>query len=618
MKRTVVFLSALALLLLPAACSQKEAAVPAPEPAAQQAPAPVTVLAAKPDPQPSPEPPKAPPAEPKTTLSIAELAEGVYTGTLSGDSWANSKGTVFPTIPSAELTVTVQDGQVTLYCEAQASADGKVEGVATPHSPEYTVIISGSLPLAQSVDTVVSAEGEVPMLGESLIIHYDNGKFTRWEVKERKSDSTYHCTVSITMANGIPVAQITVDGGFSHQTATVPLALAAPGEESAEASYLLWTNADPETAKTGAKDYYVKFVLQDCTVTGLTTYHYAGGKEPGKIMLYGDDKSEYGPFQTVGQDGPDGAANACWVAAVNLDLPAGRYAIADSDQATWSSSEGTDGWGMAAVRGRVKDETGAQASPFAAPAVENKPIEIALCWSAGTIQYTGAVDAEGLPDGRGTGVMEADAEGASWDYTGMWEHGHLCGQGELTNSTENYVMSGLFKQDQLNGRGTQTQNGVLRYDGEWLDGDMHGQGKLYTRTGALLYEGAFDHSLLAETQTERQRRAAPFIETCEELDKKLYAKLKDEKQASGSAVAVRGTIAGMSEQAATGTVIIHMNDSSKYPVALSYRYGADEAKMTEKSGDVSAWGYCVGMFSYTVDGKPASCPQIEVVYWTAK
>ena len=53
------------------------------------------------------------------------------------------------------------------------------------------VIVSGSLPLVQSSDAVVSAEGGVSMLGELLSIHYNDGGFTRWEVKERSSDSTY-------------------------------------------------------------------------------------------------------------------------------------------------------------------------------------------------------------------------------------------------------------------------------------------------------------------------------------------------------------------------------------------------------------------------------------------
>ena len=65
-------------------------------------------------------------------------------------------------------------------------------------------------------------------------------------------------------------------------------------------------------------------------------------------------------------------------------------------------------------------------------------------------------------------------------------------------------------------------------------------------------------------------------------------------------------------------MIIHMHDDAKYPVALSYRYAVDEAKVTAEDGAISAWGYCVGAFEYTKDGQPAACPQIEVVYWTTK
>ena len=557
----------------------------------------------------------------KTTLAIKDIAEGAYTGTLSGDSYSSSDNetaySINSDIPPCEISATFKDGQVELYATASVTAGGVVYGAETPRSPAYTQTVSGSLPLAQVDATTVRAEGDLTTAGEGLHVSWKNKKFTKWDVEKR--DLTHHCTVTVMIVDGVPAAEITVDGSASHRTATVPLRLAAQGEQPADTVQVLWTNSNTSEVENGAKDYYEMFELPAFTVTELETYHFkSDGKKPGQLMLYGEDGGEYGPFDAVGREGQGGVKNAYWVAEVSIELPAGKYAIADSDQKTWSSNAETDGWGMATVRG---ERNTAMANPLAAGGerrtVENQSIEIALSWSKGTILYTGAVDAEGLPDGEGTGTMEADADGTSWEYTGLWAHGRLSGQGELAYPTENYALSGTFLNDYLT-YGTQTQDGVLRYDGEWLDGDLHGQGKLYTKAGDLLYEGKFDHSLLSETQAERERRAAPFMESCEDLDKKLYAKLNGKNPPSGDAVAVKGTIIGMSEQNEKGTVIINMQGSSKYPVALRYRYGKDEPKMTAKSGDLSACGYCAGTFSYTKDGKQATCPHIEVVYWTTE
>lgn len=118
-----------------------------------------------------------------------------------------------------------------------------------------------------------------------------------------------------------------------------------------------------------------------------------------------------------------------------------------------------------------------------------------------------------------------------------------------------------------------------------------------------------------ETQTERGGRAAPFMAQCEEMDVAFYDLWKDGGDVLDHSLSVRGSIAAMSEQGATGTVLIYMNDDANYIVALSYRYSVDEAKVTKEDGTLSAWGYCVGSFEYSADGQPAFCPQLEVVYW---
>ena len=169
----------------------------------------------------------------KTALTVAEIAEGVYTGTLSGDSYTTGDDdgiyTITPDIPPSELTVTVRGGQVELYCAATIDAAGEIRGVQTPRSPTYTQTVSGALALNQIDSRTVRAEGDLVAPGEGLWIYWDNNmKFERWEVV--KKDQTYHCVVTITMAGGVPTAELAIDGSETHRTATVPLALAAQSE----------------------------------------------------------------------------------------------------------------------------------------------------------------------------------------------------------------------------------------------------------------------------------------------------------------------------------------------------------------------------------------------------
>ena len=178
-------------------------------------------------------------------------------------------------------------------------------------------------------------------------------------------------------------------------------------------------------------------------------------------------------------------------------------------------------------------------------------------------------------------------------------------------------MNGTFENDDLNGYGSQMQDGVLRYEGEWQNGELHGQGKLYTKTGELLYEGAFEQSRRKETPKEAKSRTASFRKACKKMSKSWYGKWKAGDDVLGAKLSVTGKVIGLSEQSDHGTLIIPMNGNSKYKVALLYRYAVDEEVIA--SGDqLSVWGYCVGSFEYTVDGETASAPLIEVVYLTKK
>lgn len=176
-------------------------------------------------------------------ITLESIAEGTYTGTLPGDSYTTGEDDgsydISPDISPAEITLTIQDGQAQLYCAASASADGKVFGVKTPRSPSYTQTVAGTLPLRQLGITMVRAEGDLTAPGEGLWVNWDkNKKFTKWDVEPR--DYTYHCTVSITMTNGVPTAEVVAAGSASSRSCTIPLSLRADGVQKPAPDQLLY------------------------------------------------------------------------------------------------------------------------------------------------------------------------------------------------------------------------------------------------------------------------------------------------------------------------------------------------------------------------------------------
>ena len=54
----------------------------------------------------------------------------------------------------------------------------------------------------------------------------------------------------------------------------------------------------------------------------------------------------YGPWQAEGSDGQGGVPNAYWTVHPNIVIPAGDYALIDSDPGTWAQNGETGGVGM--------------------------------------------------------------------------------------------------------------------------------------------------------------------------------------------------------------------------------------------------------------------------------
>ncbi len=95
-------------------------------------------------------------------------------------------------------------------------------------------------------------------------------------------------------------------------------------------------------------------ITQDVVITEISTYHYnqMKGATPGTIGLKGDDGTVYGPWQTTGLMGQGDVPNATWIAKPDAPVPAGTYTIVDSDPATWSQNDKSNGFGFAGIKGR--------------------------------------------------------------------------------------------------------------------------------------------------------------------------------------------------------------------------------------------------------------------------
>ena len=89
-------------------------------------------------------------------------------------------------------------------------------------------------------------------------------------------------------------------------------------------------------------------------VTLIQNYHWNDGKgtvSPGTIGLRDDAGRVFGPWPTTGSPGQGGVPNANWAAHPNVQLPAGRYTVIDSNPATWAQNSGTKGAGMTRIEG---------------------------------------------------------------------------------------------------------------------------------------------------------------------------------------------------------------------------------------------------------------------------
>lgn len=89
-------------------------------------------------------------------------------------------------------------------------------------------------------------------------------------------------------------------------------------------------------------------------ITLIQNYHWnnaQGSHSSGAIALRDASGRVYGPWPTVGTPGQGGVPNANWTARPNVQLPAGTYAVIDSDPATWSQNSESGSSGFSRIEG---------------------------------------------------------------------------------------------------------------------------------------------------------------------------------------------------------------------------------------------------------------------------
>lgn len=154
--------------------------------------------------------------------------------------------------------------------------------------------------------------------------------------------------------------------------------------------------------------------LPAARITALQTYHWnnAQGATPGTIALRGPSGTTYGPFRATGSDGQGGVPNAYWTAVVDVEVPAGRYTVIDSDPATWSYAPDTGGRGMVMVWG-VATSGAAASSDRSDDAID--AVRSRFC--DGVAEYVARIDARRTTGDRYRVEVRIELDSGAWTAT---------------------------------------------------------------------------------------------------------------------------------------------------------------------------------------------------------
>ena len=103
--------------------------------------------------------------------------------------------------------------------------------------------------------------------------------------------------------------------------------------------------------------------------------------------------------------------------------------------------------------------------------------------------YTGSIDDDDLPHGRGT-MRYCSGARAGNAHAGWWQHGVKHGPGTYTWSCGD-TYTGHFSDDAMRGYGVLTHADGSRFGGFFVDGVLHGRGAAQLASGDC-YEGEYD------------------------------------------------------------------------------------------------------------------------------
>jgi hypothetical protein len=92
-------------------------------------------------------------------------------------------------------------------------------------------------------------------------------------------------------------------------------------------------------------------------ITNIWNYHWNDGRgaTPGTISLTRNDGTAFGPWEVTTTSGQGGARNVNWECSPDVTIPPGTYSIIDSDPATWSQNDWTQGMRFSRVKGTPLD-----------------------------------------------------------------------------------------------------------------------------------------------------------------------------------------------------------------------------------------------------------------------
>ena len=101
--------------------------------------------------------------------------------------------------------------------------------------------------------------------------------------------------------------------------------------------------------------------------------------------------------------------------------------------------------------------------------VTDKQMTLSLSYGDRSGTYTGEVNEQGVPNGKGKFTTQ-NAQGNPWIYEGGFKNGHFEGQGRTIWPNDNEEQSGNYSNDSLNGQGKSIKNNTITYEGNFENG----------------------------------------------------------------------------------------------------------------------------------------------------